>query len=147
MTLDRHQIELLLPHRPPILIVDHVIDVIPKERGTGRKEFTSDDSWFQGHFPDSPVLPGVMVIEAFAQTAMAVLLAEQGGDRESARKGSGLLGKVNDMAFIQRILPGDRVDFHIKVERRIGSFAFVQCEASKDAVKLAHGSITLKIGD
>ena len=145
MELDGQQLETLLPHRPPILMIENVVDVIPRESGTGIREFKEGDPCFEGHFPGMPILPGVLVIEAFAQTAMAVFLAEVAGDDAESRLG--LLLKVNEMAFSEKIVPGRKVGFSIKVDRHVGPFSFVSCEASEDGIKFAKGQITLKIGN
>src|SRR5262252_6786139 len=101
MTLSRARLELILPHRHPILMLDRVVDVVPKKSGRGVKHFSEDDPSFAGHFPSMPILPGVLAIEALAQTAAAVVLAS---DRdEEAVPALGLLGKVNEMTFFTRI--------------------------------------------
>ncbi|MGY8687952.1 MAG: 3-hydroxyacyl-ACP dehydratase FabZ family protein, partial [Verrucomicrobiales bacterium] len=94
-------------------MIENVVDVIPRESGTGIREFKEGDPCFEGHFPGMPILPGVLVIEAFAQTAMAVFLAEVAGDDAESRLG--LLLKVNEMAFSEKIVPGRKVGFSIKV--------------------------------
>mgnify|MGYP002632429155 CR=1 FL=1 len=145
MELDGKQLESLLPHRPPILMLESVVDIVPGESGTGIREFKEGDSFFEGHFPGLPILPGVLTIEAFAQTAMAVFLAEDVAGDGPAKLG--FLGKVNEMAFFEKIVPGRKVGFSIKVDRQVGPFAFVSCKASEEGVKFAFGQITLKIGN
>ena len=145
MELDGKQLETLLPHRPPILMLERVVDVVPGESGTGIREFREGDSCFEGHFPGVPILPGVLTIEAFAQTAMAVFLAEVAAGDSPGKLG--LLGKVNEMAFYETIVPGRKVGFSIKVDRQVGPFAFVSCEARGEGIKFALGKITLKIGN
>jgi 3-hydroxyacyl-[acyl-carrier-protein] dehydratase len=145
MELNAEQLETLLPHRPPIVMLDRVIDLLPNESGTGIRAFRDGDTCFEGHFPELPILPGVLAIEAFAQTAMAVFLAEH-ANGEAPNK-LGLLLKVNEMAFSEKIVPGRTVEFAIKVDRQVGPFAFVDCKATGEGKKFAIGKITLKIGN
>ena len=145
MTLNREQLQEILPHRPPILMLDEVIDVIPRQSGKGLKRFSEDDPCFAGHFPGMPILPGVLAIEALAQTAAAVFLAESvAAGRPQA---IGLLGKVQEMAFLQRIVPGDAIEFAIEVERIVGPFAFVKGEATNGGKTCVRGRLTLTIAD
>jgi len=143
MTLNRAQLEELLPHRPPMLLLDKVTDIIPRKSGNGVKRFLESDPWFAGHFPGRPVLPGIFAIEALAQTAAVVLLAEQPIARQP--QGIGLLGKVNEMAFLQPIVPGDEIQFAIEVERIVGPFAFINGEATAGGKTYASGRLTFKI--
>lgn len=145
MKLDPTRLLELLPHRPPILMIDEVVDVTPRVSGTGVRAFKAEDPCFEGHFPGLPILPGVLAVEAFAQTAMAVFLADQ---VEPPAGGTlGLLAKINEIAFSNMIVPGDTVRFSIKVERHVGPFAFVSCEATDSEKKFATGKLTLKIGN
>src|SRR5207247_3037227 len=74
----RDVIESLIPHRPPFLLVDEILELEPGKRVVGRREIRADDWWFPGHFPERPVMPGVLTIEAIAQAgAVAVLAAEE----------------------------------------------------------------------
>ena len=74
----RDVIESLIPHRPPFLLVDEIVELDPGTRVVGRREVRPDDWWFSGHFPERPVMPGVLTIEAIAQAgAVAVLAVER----------------------------------------------------------------------
>ena len=113
-------LESLLPHRAPILMLERVIDLEPGVRGTGVRVFRSDDACFAGHFPGQPILPGVLTIEALAQTLMVVL-----GAAEESRPGAagappvGYLQRVESMSFLRPIVPGDEVRFAVEVEKRL----------------------------
>ena len=142
MTLTRSELEKLLPHRPPILMLDRVVDIVPRKRGTGLKCFSKDDPCFAGHFPGFPILPGALAIEAMAQTAAAVFLAQQ----DPGSSGLGMLGKVNEMTFFARIVPEDEARFVIEVERAVGPFFIVNAKACVDDRTCAAGKLTLKMG-
>lgn len=145
MKLDAEQLRALLPHRPPILMLEEVVDVVPRGSGTGMRRFRAEDPCFEGHFPGQPIVPGVLLIEAFAQTAMAVFLAEH-VDGDPPEK-LGLLAKVNEMTFTEQVVPGHTVRFSIVVDRHVGPFAFVSCEATEEGTQLVRGKLTLKIGN
>ena len=143
--MDVVEIQKILPHRYPLLLIDRVTDIVNDEKLLGFKNVSIGEQVFEGHFPGHPILPGVLTIEAFAQTAMAVFLAEDAAGDGPAKLG--FLGKVNEMAFFEKIVPGRKVGFSIKVDRQVGPFAFVSCKASEEGVKFAFGQITLKIGN
>ena len=95
-------IEQLIPHRPPFLLVDEILELEPGKRVVGRREIRADDWWFPGHFPERPVMPGVLTIEAIAQAgAVAVLAAE-------ANRGKiPFFAGIDDCRFKRIVEPGD----------------------------------------
>jgi len=131
-----------LPQRPPILMLDQVINLVPGQSGTGVKRFSADDTYFQGHFPGEPILPGIYLIEALAQTALVVLAYQP---KSTEEKQLGYLAKVEKMAFYQPIKPGMELFFSIRVTRRVGRFVMVDCEATMSEKRCAKGSLTLAI--
>ena len=124
-------------------MLDEVVGIVPGERGTGVREFKEGDANFEGHFPGSPILPGVLTIEAFAQTALVVTLVDE--SRGKAEAAGGRLAKCSEMAFLEPILPGMKVNFAVEIERRVGTFIFVNCAAFSENQKLAAGKLTLKL--
>lgn len=143
MDVDHAQLLELIPHRPPILMLDEVTGVVPGERGSGVRSFSATDSCFAGHFPGTPILPGVLTIEAFAQTALVVsLLDTSRGDADASQ---GRLAKCSEMAFMEPILPDMNVIFSVVIERRVGGFIFVKCTALAKDVTVATGKLTLKM--
>ena len=124
-------------------MLDEVVGIVPGERGTGVRDFKEGDSNFEGHFPGSPILPGVLTIEAFAQTVLVVSVVDE--SRENTGAASGRLAKCSEMAFLEPILPGMKVNFVVEIERRVGPFVFVNCTASSGDLKIAAGKLTLKL--
>lgn len=143
MDVDHAQLLALIPHRPPSLMIDEVTSVVPGERGSGVRSFSSTDSCFSGHFPGNPILPGVLTIEAFAQTALVVSILDPSRGQVDATQGR--LAKCREMAFMEPINPDMNVIFSIVIERRVGRFIFVSCTALANDVTVAAGKLTLRM--
>ncbi len=122
MQLDSVQVQAILPHRPPFLFIDSVLEVRPAELIQARKLVSIADPILQGHFPGFPVLPGVVQVEAMAQAA--VLLAALSGHFDSARHNCLFLG-IQEAKFRAPVVPGDVLDIEVKALRvgRIGKFS------------------------
>lgn len=131
-----------LPHRPPIVVPEKVIDIEPGRSGTGIRHFRADDSFFQGHFPDYPILPGIYIIEAFAQTALVVLMA---GSTETTSV-IGFLAKIDSMSYYRKIEPEQTVTFSTTIAKTVGAFVFVDCLAEVSGERCAQGQLILSTG-
>lgn len=110
--LDTSMIQRILPHRYPFLLVDKVIDLERDKRAVGVKNVSINESFFQGHFPGRPIMPGVLIIEAMAQTAGVLLLSKE----ENLGKLAYFLG-INNVKFRKPVLPGDQLILEIEVLR------------------------------
>ena len=110
MKLDIEEIKNLIPHRDPFLFIDSCEIIIPGEHGKSNKLFTENEYFFKGHFPDNPIVPGVIIVEAMAQTAGIVVSYKL---REFKEK-SVLFMSVNKAKFRKPILPNDKVIFEVK---------------------------------
>ncbi|WP_374634274.1 3-hydroxyacyl-ACP dehydratase FabZ [Paracoccus sp. (in: a-proteobacteria)] len=107
-------IKRILPHRYPFLLVDKVRDIVPMESCVGIKNVTSNEPHFEGHFPQEPVMPGVLIIEAMAQAA-AVLV---GTSMDLAGKGMGTyFMSIDKCRFRRKVVPGDVLELHMKTLR------------------------------
>ena len=107
-------IKRILPHRYPFLLVDKVRDIVPMESCVGIKNVTSNEPHFEGHFPQEPVMPGVLIIEALAQAA-AVLV---GTSLDLAGKGMGTyFMSIDKCRFRRKVVPGDVLELHVKTLR------------------------------
>ena len=140
--MDFNELESMLPHRPPILMLDRVLAVEPGQKGTGEKYFSPKDSYFVGHFPGKPLLPGVLILEAFAQTAMVILRAKDSGQAKL-----GYLAKVSDAGFYLPIEPNQTIQFQVEITRKLGQFFMASGIALRDGTRCAKASLTLAIGD
>ncbi|MDR0423541.1 MAG: 3-hydroxyacyl-ACP dehydratase FabZ [Rickettsiales bacterium] len=111
--LSVNEIRSYLPHRYPFLLVDRIIEFKSKESATGIKNVTINEDFFNGHFPDGPVMPGVLQIEALAQTACILVIKSLG---EKAPKNPGILfTTINNVKFRKPVVPGDQLRLQVKI--------------------------------
>ncbi|SDG90818.1 3-hydroxyacyl-ACP dehydratase FabZ [Roseospirillum parvum] len=116
--IDINRIMQMIPHRYPILMVDRVIDVMPGASAVGIKNVSANEPFFQGHFPQRPVMPGVLIVEAMAQTAAVLVVETLGPDAEGKLV---YFMSVDSARFRKPVEPGDRLELHVKKERSRGS--------------------------
>lgn len=115
--IDVQQIMKRIPHRYPFLLIDRVENIVPGERATGIKNVTMNEPHFTGHFPDFPVMPGVLIVEAMAQTA-AVTVCETFGNPEAEDKQVFFM-TIDEARFRKPVVPGDCLELHVsKVKSR-----------------------------
>lgn len=113
--LDREQIQEILPHRDPFLWLDRVVELEPGQRAVAEKDVAEDEDVFRGHFPGDPVFPGVLQIEALAQTgAVAVLSLDENAGKLA------LFAGVDDVRFKRIVVPGDTLRFEVELTRLRG---------------------------
>jgi len=111
MTLDIQQLMGILPHRYPFLLIDRIVEFEPSKRVVALKNVTINEPFFQGHFPDHPIMPGVLVIEAMAQTGAVLMLAEL-PDRD---KKLAVFTSIDSAKFRRSITPGDQLRLEVNV--------------------------------
>ena len=139
------QIEKLLPHRYPFLLVDRVIELEPEKRIVGVKCVTMNEGFFQGHFPGHPVMPGVLILEALAQAAALMSL---GGIPEEKRAGKVIYFMAIDGArFRKPVVPGDRLELHCEMVRAKGAVLRVKGEAKVEGQVVAEGEFMAMLAD
>jgi len=114
-TIEMQDILRLLPHRYPFLLVDRIIEVHGDESCIGIKNVTANEPFFQGHFPGRPVMPGVLLIEAMAQTAGAICALSRGYDNPPK---SVLFLTIDQAKFRRPVVPGDVVEIHMRKKNR-----------------------------
>jgi 3-hydroxyacyl-[acyl-carrier-protein] dehydratase len=141
-TLDINEIRAILPHRYPFLLVDRIVEMEP-ERIVGIKQVTANEPFFQGHFPDFPVMPGVLIVEAMAQTA-GVLVLSSIPDRASKLV---LLVAVENARFRRPVVPGDTLRMEMKVIKKKASVAKMAGIATVDGLVVAEAEVMCKLAD
>lgn len=122
MTIDLDGIKARIPHRFPFLMIDKVVDLVPGERAVGIKNVTNNEPFFQGHFPDRPVMPGVLIVEAMAQTA-GVHVAVTLGPEMSAKLVYFMT--IDSARFRQPVVPGDQLRLEVRhLRSRLSVFKY-----------------------
>jgi 3-hydroxyacyl-[acyl-carrier-protein] dehydratase len=116
--IDMRRIMEMIPHRHPFLMIDEVIGVVANERATGIKNVSIEENYFKGHFPSRPVMPGVLIIEAMAQTAAVLVVHTLGPASEGKLV---YFMSVDNARFRRPVFPGDRLDVHVIKQRHRGN--------------------------
>lgn len=139
------EIMKMLPHRYPFLLVDRLEVEVPGEKGVGIKNVTMNEEFFQGHFPNNPVMPGVLQIEAMAQTAGAVVVAQNENYAETKR--NVLFMGIDGVKFRKPVKPGDQLRMHVeKIKSRRNIFVFKGVAMVDDHV-VSEAEFTAMIAD
>jgi 3-hydroxyacyl-[acyl-carrier-protein] dehydratase len=141
--LDILEIRNILPHRYPMLLVDRIIELQP-DRIVGIKNVTGNEPFFIGHFPDFPVMPGVLIIEAMAQTA-AVLVVETLGEEAAGKLVYFMM--VENAKFRRPVVPGDQMRIHVRKDRNRGNVWKFSAEAKVDGQVVAESTFAAMILD
>jgi beta-hydroxyacyl-ACP dehydratase FabZ len=140
--LDIQAIREILPHRYPMLLVDRIVELEP-DRIVGIKNVTVNEPFFQGHFPEFPVMPGVLIIEAMAQVAGVLVLREM-ADRKSKLV---LLASVDSAKFRRPVLPGDQLRIEMRVVKKKSSVAKMAGKATVDGQVVAEAEVMCKLAE
>ncbi|ONG59070.1 3-hydroxyacyl-[acyl-carrier-protein] dehydratase FabZ [Pseudoroseomonas deserti] len=143
-SIDIARIMRAIPHRYPMLLVDRMVDIVLGESAIGIKNVTVNENFFQGHFPAHPVMPGVLIIEAMAQTA-AVLVVETLGP--SAHGKIVYFMSIENAKFRRPVVPGDQLRIHINKDRQRGNVWKFNAVARVDGVAVAEASYAAMIMD
>jgi 3-hydroxyacyl-[acyl-carrier-protein] dehydratase len=135
--LDSQAIQELLPHRYPFLLVDRIIELVPRERIVGIKQVSINEPFFQGHFPGAPVMPGVLVVEALAQVG-AVLALREIEDRDQKLV---LFTGIREARFRKPVVPGDTLTLEVTALRIGSRIQRMRGEAKVDGQLVADADI------
>ena len=142
----RDDLDLLsvLPHRPPMRLVDRIVSLVPHKEALGQKDIADDDFWLAGHFPGNPVFPGVLIVEALAQTACVLALHSSG---DVARQRLPYLLGVDNTRFRRIVRPGDTLDLHVRCAMSWGPFWRLEARASVGGELAAEARLLATLAD
>lgn len=140
MTLSAAEIQRILPHRPPFLLVDVIDELVPGVRARGRKNVTINEPFFLGHFPGEPVMPGVLIIEALAQVGAVAVLAQ-----EEFRGRLAFFAGIDRVRFRRPVRPGDCLTLEVEIGRVRGALGKGRGVATVDGAVAAEGELMFAV--
>lgn len=136
----RAEIETILPHRDPFLLLDEVVELVPGERVVARFAVRADAWWFPGHFPDRPVMPGVLIVEAMAQAGAVAVLVE-----EANRGKIAFFAGIDDCRFKRVVEPGDVLTLTCEIDQVRGPIGRGKATAHVEDALAARGTLTFAV--
>ena len=135
------EIRDILPHRYPFLMIDRVEEVVEGKSAKGYKNVTINEPFFNGHFPEYPVMPGVLILEALAQMGAICMLS-----KEEFRGKIGFLVGADKVRWKKQVMPGDRLDLEVEIVKVKGSIGIGKGIATVDGKLVCQGEIMFEIG-
>ncbi|HLZ27348.1 MAG TPA: 3-hydroxyacyl-ACP dehydratase FabZ [Chloroflexota bacterium] len=140
--LDATQIQALIPHRYPFLLVDRVVELEPGKRAVGLKHVSMSDQYLQGHFPSYPVMPGVLIVEALAQTGAVLVM------HDPSNKGKlPFFARVDNCRFRQQVRPGDTLRLEVTVTSVRGPVGKAHARALVGSTLACEADLTFALGN
>jgi len=140
--LDINQIMELLPHRPPFLLIDKVESFEPGVSAVAYKNVTMNEPFFVGHFPKFPIMPGVLIVEALAQTGAVSILS-----MDEYKGKLVFFAGINNLKFKRKVVPGDVLKLEVEIIKRKGPIGIGKAKATVDGQLCVSGELTFAIGD
>ena len=141
MVLNSNQIQEIIPHRYPILLVDQIAELEPGIRAVGIKAVSANEPFFPGHFPQEHVMPGVLIIEALAQTGAVALLAQ-----ESFKGKTAYFAGINKARFKRKVIPGDVLRLEVEITKVRGPVGIGQATATVNGELACSAELMFAIG-
>ena len=141
MVMDIKEIMEIIPHRQPFLLIDRIEELEPGKRAVGKKCVTYNEPFFNGHFPQEPVMPGVLMVEALAQVGAVAILS-----LEDMKGKTAYFGGINKCKFRRKVAPGDKLRLETKIIRRKGPVGIGSAVASVDGEVAVEAELTFMIG-
>jgi 3-hydroxyacyl-[acyl-carrier-protein] dehydratase len=142
MKLDRAQIEALIPHRPPFLLLDEIVELEPGVRCHARRTLRADEFWFAGHFPGNPVMPGVLIVEALAQAGVVTALSEEQNKGKLV-----LFAGIDKVRFKRVVRPGDTLDLKVEILMARATVGKATVVATVDGDIACRGEVMFALAD
>lgn len=142
--IDINEIMRMIPHRYPFLMIDKVVEIVPEESAVGIKCVTVSEPHFQGHFPQRPIMPGVLIIEAMAQTAATLVVHSLGDD---ARNKLVYFMTIENARFRRPVVPGDMLRIHVARKQNRGAVWKFESKATVDGAVAAEATFAAMLVD
>ena len=139
--LDVKQIEEIIPHRHPFLLVDYIEDYEPGEFAVGYKCVTFREDFFRGHFPQEPVMPGVLILEALAQTGAVAILSQPENKGKTV-----YFGGIDKAKFKRKVVPGDVLTLELEIIKQKGPIGMGTAKATVDGKVAVTAEMTFAVG-
>lgn len=138
--LNKEEIKNIIPQREPFLLIDEVENFIPGESAKAYKYVSKGEWYFKGHFPQNPIMPGVLIAESLAQTgAVAILSLEENKGKNA------LFGGIDKMRFKKIVVPGDKLELEVKIIKKKGPIGIGEAIATVDGKVAAKGELTFAL--
>ena len=141
MVMDIKEIMEIIPHRQPFLLIDRIEELEPGKRAVGKKCVSYNEPFFNGHFPQEPVMPGVLIIEALAQVGAVCILS-----CEKFKGKTAYFGGINNCRFKKKVVPGDVLMLETELIKQKGPVAIARATATVDGKVAATAELTVAIG-
>ena len=139
--LNTQQIMEILPHRNPFLLIDTIEELVPGEKAVAKKNVTMNEPYFMGHFPGNPVMPGVLIIEALAQTGAVAILCQDEWKGKTA-----YFSGINNAKFKQKVVPGDTLELTTEIIKVKGPIGVGKAVAKVNGKTACMAELTFAIG-
>lgn len=138
--LDIEEIKKIIPHRYPFLLIDRITEYEPGKKAKGIKNVTINEPFFNGHFPDYPVMPGVLIVEALAQVGAVSILSV-----EENRGKTAFFARIDDFRFRRQVVPGDQLVLEVEIIKSKGPVGKGKAVATVDGEPVAEGELTFAV--
>lgn len=138
--LNKEEIKKIIPQREPFLMIDEVENYVPGESAIAYKNVNKDEWYFQGHFPENPIMPGVLICESLAQTGAVAILSMEENNGKNA-----LFAGIDKMRFKKMVLPGDKLKLEVKIIKRKGLIGVGEALATVNGEVAAKGELTFAL--